>query len=52
MTMGAQLAALAEGIAMAEAAGLSSAKLVDVLGQGAISSAMVKVKGHAMVDRR
>lgn len=51
MIMGAQLAALGEGIALCEAAGLPSSSLVDILGQGAMASVLVDKKGHAIVDR-
>jgi 3-hydroxyisobutyrate dehydrogenase-like beta-hydroxyacid dehydrogenase len=51
MVMGAQLAALGEGIALCEAAGLDSANLVTVLGQGAMASPMIALKGPAMAAR-
>jgi 3-hydroxyisobutyrate dehydrogenase-like beta-hydroxyacid dehydrogenase len=52
MTMGIQLAGLAEGVALCEAAGLSSESFIEVLKQGAMSSPLVAVKGAAMVARQ
>jgi len=51
MTMGSQAAALAEGIALCEAAGISSESFVEVLKQGAMSSPLVAGKGAAMLKR-
>jgi 3-hydroxyisobutyrate dehydrogenase-like beta-hydroxyacid dehydrogenase len=51
MVMGAQLAAIGEGIALCEAAGLSATELVDVLKEGAMASPLVTVKGAAIVGR-
>lgn len=51
MTMGIQLASLAEGIALCEASGLSCDSFVEVLKQGAMSSPLVAGKGPAMVKR-
>lgn len=51
MTLGSQLAALAEGVALCEAAGLSSESFVEVLKQGALSSPLVIGKGAAMLKR-
>jgi len=51
LVMGAQLAALAEGVALAERAGLTADDLVTVLTEGAMASPMVKLKGKAMAAR-
>lgn len=51
MVMAAQLAAIGEGVALCEAAGLSAAQLVDVLSEGAMDSPMVRLKGKAMAER-
>lgn len=51
MTMGIQAAALAEGVALCEAAGLSAESFVEVLKQGAMSSPLVAGKGAAMLKR-
>lgn len=52
MVMGVQLSALAEGVALAEAAGLDAAELVKVLDLGAMSSPLVRGKGAAMAKRQ
>ncbi|KAG8466382.1 hypothetical protein KFE25_002138 [Diacronema lutheri] len=52
MTMGVQIAALAEGIALCEASGLSGDAFVEVLKQGAMSSPLIAGKGAAMVGRQ
>jgi 3-hydroxyisobutyrate dehydrogenase-like beta-hydroxyacid dehydrogenase len=51
MVMGAQLNALAEGVQLTEAAGLPVDKLVEVLGLGAMASALVQGKGAAITKR-
>jgi len=51
MTMGIQIAALAEGIALCEAAGLSADGFVEVLKQGAMNSPLIALKGTAMIKR-
>ena len=51
LIMGTQLAALAEGMALAEGAGLSAADLQAVLDDGAMASPMVKLKGPLMAAR-
>lgn len=51
MTLAIQIAALAEGIALCEASGLSGESFVEVLKQGAMSSPLVAGKGAAMVKR-
>jgi glyoxylate/succinic semialdehyde reductase len=51
MVMGAQLAALAEGIALADQLGLDSAALQGVLDGGAMASPLVKLKGPLMASR-
>eukprot|EP00304_Pavlova_gyrans_P015122 CAMPEP_0206061684 /NCGR_PEP_ID=MMETSP1466-20131121/54764_1 /ASSEMBLY_ACC=CAM_ASM_001126 /TAXON_ID=44452 /ORGANISM="Pavlova gyrans, Strain CCMP608" /LENGTH=293 /DNA_ID=CAMNT_0053437037 /DNA_START=60 /DNA_END=941 /DNA_ORIENTATION=- len=51
MTMGVQLAALSEGVALCEAVGLDSAAFVEVLKQGAMNSPLVALKGAAMVNK-
>jgi len=48
MIMGAQLAALAEGVALAEGIGLSASDLQDVLDDGAMASPLVSLKGPLM----
>lgn len=52
MTMGIQLASLAEGMALCEASGLSAESFVEVLKQGAMSSPLVALKGAAMAGRQ
>lgn len=49
--MGAQLAALAEGIALAESLGLSVDDMQGVLEEGAMASPMLKLKGPLMAQR-
>ncbi|KAG8465713.1 hypothetical protein KFE25_005283 [Diacronema lutheri] len=51
MLMCAQLAALGEAVALCEAAGLDAAELVAVLGEGAMASPMVALKGPAIARR-
>lgn len=50
MLMCAQLAALGEAVSLCEAAGLDATDLVTVLGQGAMASPMVALKGPAMAS--
>jgi|TARA_B100000524_G_scaffold346564_1_gene246951 glyoxylate/succinic semialdehyde reductase len=50
MVMGAQLAAIAEGITLAEASGLSTDDLQRVLDNGAMASPMLKLKGPNMAS--
>lgn len=51
MTMGIQCAAIAEGAALCSASGLDASKFVEVLGQGAMASGLVSMKGPCMVKR-
>lgn len=51
MLLCAQTAALGEAVALCEAAGLDAADLLEVLGQGAMASPMVSLKGGAMAAR-
>ena len=48
MVMGAQLAAVAEGVALAEALGLPAEQVPHVLDNGAMASPMLKLKGPKM----
>jgi glyoxylate/succinic semialdehyde reductase len=50
--MGSTMAALAEGLALAGAAGLSEARVLEVASLGAIACPMFALKGPAMVERR
>eukprot|EP00053_Salpingoeca_punica_P023473 m.10247 g.10247 ORF g.10247 m.10247 type:complete len:308 (+) comp5162_c0_seq1:89-1012(+) len=50
MVMGSMVCALGEGISLAESAGLSSASLVEIIGQGAMACPMTAAKGKAMVE--
>jgi len=52
MVMGVQLSALAEGVALAEAAGLDAEELVRVLDLGALSSPLVRGKGPLMAKQK
>ena len=52
LIMGAQLAALAEGMALAEGLGLSAADMQEVLDDGAMASPMVKLKGPLMTQSK
>ncbi|GKY99264.1 hypothetical protein MPSEU_000881500 [Mayamaea pseudoterrestris] len=47
--MGTMLAALGEGLALAESVGLDANKMVEVIGQGAIANPMFSLKGPKMV---
>jgi 3-hydroxyisobutyrate dehydrogenase-like beta-hydroxyacid dehydrogenase len=49
MVMGSTLCALAEGVNLADHAGLSSASLLEILGQGAMASPLFAAKGKAML---
>eukprot|EP00614_Pseudopedinella_elastica_P003071 CAMPEP_0172585006 /NCGR_PEP_ID=MMETSP1068-20121228/4502_1 /TAXON_ID=35684 /ORGANISM="Pseudopedinella elastica, Strain CCMP716" /LENGTH=607 /DNA_ID=CAMNT_0013379333 /DNA_START=199 /DNA_END=2022 /DNA_ORIENTATION=- len=51
MTMGSMLATLAEGAALAEAADLSQAQLLEVLDLGVMSNMLFKLKGPAILSR-
>jgi len=51
MVMGVQLNAVAEGVALAEACDLSVGSFLEVLGQGAMASPMITMKGPAMKDK-
>jgi glyoxylate/succinic semialdehyde reductase len=48
--MGTMMAALAEGMALADGAGLDQKQLVEVLGLGAMACPMFALKGPAMVE--
>ena len=52
LIMGTQLAALAEGLALAEDIGLDVADMQAVLDEGAMASPMVKLKGPLMAQRK
>jgi len=47
--MGTMVAAFSEGIALAESTGLDPTKMIEVIGQGAISSPVYALKGPKMV---
>jgi len=47
--MGTMLAAFGEGLALSEGMGLDPAKMIEVIGQGAIQSPMFNLKGPKMV---
>jgi glyoxylate/succinic semialdehyde reductase len=49
--MGSMMAALAEGLVLAEASGLKKEDMVEVLGLGAMACPMFKLKGPAMAAR-
>ena len=51
MIMGAQLAALAEGVALCEGIGCDPNALLEVLGLGAMASPLVNAKTPAMINR-
>jgi glyoxylate/succinic semialdehyde reductase len=51
MVMGGMMASFAEGMALAEAAGLQQSDLLDVLDLGAIANPMFKMKGPALSAR-
>lgn len=47
--MGTMLAAFSEGLALSESVGLDPAKMIEVIGQGAIQSPMYNLKGPKMI---
>jgi|EP00927_Polykrikos_kofoidii_P060986 3-hydroxyisobutyrate dehydrogenase-like beta-hydroxyacid dehydrogenase len=51
MVMGIQLNAVGEGVALAEACGLPTDKLFDVLNLGAMASPLIKMKGSGMINK-
>jgi glyoxylate/succinic semialdehyde reductase len=50
MVMGSMMAALAEGLALAESSGLDKKDVVDVLNLGAMACPMFALKGPAMIE--
>lgn len=50
MIMGSMMAALAEGLTLADATGLQKGDVVDVLGLGAMACPMFALKGPAMAQ--
>ncbi|KAK9806870.1 hypothetical protein WJX72_005566 [[Myrmecia] bisecta] len=52
MVMGNMMAAFAEGLTLAEKAGLSKQDVIDVVGLGAIAAPMFALKGPAMAQRK
>lgn len=47
--MGTMLAAFGEGLALSESVGLDPAKMIEVIGQGAVASPMFNLKGPKMI---
>jgi 3-hydroxyisobutyrate dehydrogenase-like beta-hydroxyacid dehydrogenase len=49
--MGTMLAAFGEGLALSESVGLDPAKMIEVIGQGAVASPMFNLKGPKMIAK-